>query len=175
MCFSKSFTENKSSSNLQCKQFATIHIFLLQPKGWAISRFTPPLDQWSLRNLHFWCERINAQLIFQCKKFTTISLLQPNCSAFANFQLIRKRDKADSLGFSYYAKEKPKQTSFIVENIYSYIADAMSQILTSASTWDPYQLIVYTGYIWLEPHPGVSKHIYYFILFCGRPSLKHCT
>ena len=114
---------------------------------------------------------------FQCKQFSTIdiSLLQPNCSAFANFQLIRKRDKADSLGFSYYAKEKPKQTSFIVENIYSYIADAMSQILTSASTWDPYQLIVYTGYIWLEPHPGVSKHIYYFILFCGRPSLKHCT
>ena len=53
-----------------------------------------------------------------------ISLLQPNYSAFANSQLIRKRDKADSLGFSYFAKQKPKQTSFIVhvQNIHSYIA-----------------------------------------------------
>ena len=159
MCFSKSFTENKSSSNFQCKQFATIHIFLLQPKSWAISRFTYPLDQWSLRNLHFCCERINAQLIFQCKQFTTtdISLLQPNCSAFANFQLIRKRDNTDSLGFSYYAKQKLKQTSFIVENIYSYIADARSQIFSSDWTWDLCHQ-VYTWYIWLDPPSGVSKH-----------------
>ena len=111
MCFSKSFTENKSSSHFQCKQFSTLDI----------------------------------------------SLLQPNCSAFANFQLIRKRDKADSLGFSYYAKQKPKQTSFIVENIYSYIADARSQTLTSASTWDLCHL-VYTGYFWLDRPPSVSKH-----------------
>ena len=62
MCFSKSFTENKSSSNFQCKQFATIDI----------------------------------------------SLPQPNYSAFANFQLIKKRDKANSLGFSYYAQHKQK-------------------------------------------------------------------
>ena len=100
---------------------------------------------------------------FQCKQFSTIdiSLLQPNCSAFANFQLIRKRDKTDSLGFSYYAKQKPKQTSFIVENIYSYIAGARSQTLTSASTWDLCHLVilvVYTGYVWLDPPPGVSKH-----------------
>ena len=72
-------------------------------------------------------------------------------------QVIRKRDKVNPLGFSYYATQKPKQTSFNVQNIYSYIADPRSQILTLVSTWDLCQL-VNTGYIWLTPPPGVSKH-----------------